>query len=132
MCLESFPSNLGASCETVIKLLGCYEIRLFFFFFFALMVALQVRRCKLIGLKKMNKSIWKIISWSTIFEMKLICTTFLFSNSYCIICERTVIDGRHMRPYVLFCEICGRLSVGLPREGKEKVEERVRVGAGKV
>lgn len=76
----------------------------------------------------MNKSIWKIISRSTIFEMKLICTTFLFSNSYCIICERTVIDGRQTRPCVLFCESCGRLSVGLPREGKEKVEERVRVG----
>lgn len=60
--------------------------------------------------------------------MKLICTTFLFLNSYCIICERTVIDGRQMRPCVLFCESCGRLSVGLPREGKEKVEERVRVG----
>lgn len=37
-----------------------------------------------------------------------------------------------MRPDVLFCEICGRLTVSLPREGKEKVEERVRVRAGKV
>lgn len=67
------------------------------------MVAFQVRRCKLIG-KKRNETVWKRISWSAIFEMKLICTTFLSSNSYCIICEETVRDGGHMRSFVLFCE----------------------------
>lgn len=49
----------------------------------------------------MNETVWKRISWSTIFEMKLICTTFLFSNSYCIICEETVRDGGHMRSFVM-------------------------------
>lgn len=60
--------------------------------------------------------------------MKLICTTFLFSNSYCIICERTVIVGRHMRSCGLYCEIWGKLSCGLSEEGKEKVEKKVRIG----
>lgn len=59
--------------------------------------------------------------------MKLICTTFLFSNSYCIICERTVIDGRHVRSCDLVCEIYGRLYSVLSAEGKEKVEKKVRV-----
>lgn len=80
----------------------------------------------------MNKTVWTRISWSTIFEMKLICTTFLFSNSYCIICERTVIDGKHMRSCGLFCEVCGRLYSGLSGEGKEKVEKKVRVEGGEL
>lgn len=74
------------------------------------------------------KAIWTRISWSTILEMKLICTTFLFSNSYCIICERTVIGGRYMRSCGLYCEICRKLKSGLCEEGKEKVEKKVRVG----
>lgn len=68
------------------------------------------------------------ISWSTILEMKLICTTFLFLNSYCIICERTVIGGKLMRSYGLYCEIYEKLLSGLCEEGKEKVEKKVRVG----
>lgn len=67
-------------------------------------------------------------SWSTILEMKLICTTFLFLNSYCIICERTVIGGKLTRFFGLYCEICGKLLSGLCVEGKEKVEKKVRVG----
>ena len=70
----------------------------------------------MIGLKKMNKSIWKIISWSTIFEMKLICTTFLFSNSYCIICERTVTGTNLKKPL----EGCGNLVKRGPKHTQEK------------
>lgn len=36
VCLESFPSYLGASCETVINFLGCYEIRFYFVCLFLL------------------------------------------------------------------------------------------------
>lgn len=67
-------------------------------------------------------------SWSTILEMKLICSTFLFSNSYYIICEGTVIGGKLMRSCGLYCEICGQLLSGLCEEGKEKVEKKVRAG----
>lgn len=68
------------------------------------------------------------ISWSTILEMKLICTTFLVLNSYCIICERTVIGGKLKRSCGFYCEIHGKLLSGLCVEGKEKVEKKVRVG----
>lgn len=59
------------------------------------------------------------ISWSTILEMKLICTTFLFLNSYFIICEGTVIGGKLMRSCGLYSENCGKLLNGLCEERKE-------------
>lgn len=94
---REFSSYLGASCETVIDFLGCYEISCFFFLLLCFDGSFTNKDVQIDGLRKNNKTIWTRISWSTIFEVKLICTTFVFSNSYCIICKRTVVDGRRMR-----------------------------------